>query len=96
MGVYRMKTDDRVTLYDFVLTAVTCPKIPVPQNGFISGCQPPYSVGAVCTQGCNASFVAFGNTVYRTCQSTGMWGGSMLSCQPYAGTLFLPQNFFSY
>lgn len=67
-------------------TAVTCPKIPVPQNGFISGCQPPYSVGSVCTQGCNASFIAFGNTVYRTCQSTGMWGGSMLSCQPYAGS----------
>lgn len=66
--------------------AVSCPKIPVPQNGYITGCQPPYTVGSVCTQGCNASYVAFGNTIYRNCQSTGMWGGSMLTCQPYGGS----------
>lgn len=74
------------------LTAVSCPKIPVPQNGYITGCQPPYTVGSVCTQGCNASYVAFGNTIYRNCQSTGMWGGSMLTCQPYGGKDFVIQD----
>ncbi|XP_056011221.1 deleted in malignant brain tumors 1 protein-like [Ostrea edulis] len=62
--------------------AVSCPKIPVPQNGQITGCKPPYLSGSVCTQVCNASYVAYGNSVYRTCRKNGIWGGSLLTCQP--------------
>ncbi|XP_062572436.1 deleted in malignant brain tumors 1 protein-like [Saccostrea cucullata] len=61
--------------------AITCPKIPVPQNGQITGCQPPYKVGTVCTQVCNASYIPYGNNVYRICRPNGLWGGSMLTCQ---------------
>ncbi|XP_064617048.1 deleted in malignant brain tumors 1 protein-like [Liolophura sinensis] len=65
---------------DIVCTeTVTCSGLSAPQNGGLL-CQPPYNVGNICTQTCNAGFAAKGGHPVRQCLTSGQWSGNAISC----------------
>ncbi|CAH1263269.1 CSMD3 [Branchiostoma lanceolatum] len=62
-------------------TAVTCPVVTNPENGFKRDRSNMHSYGDSVVFACNSGYEIAGTTTSRTCQADGTWSGEEIVCQ---------------
>ncbi|XP_053386020.1 uncharacterized protein LOC123539293 [Mercenaria mercenaria] len=66
--------------------SVECQQLPPLPGVLVFGCSPPYTIGSICEQTCNAGYKPeYPVTGVRVCKQDGTWSGHDINCMKYDG-----------
>ncbi|KAG0422400.1 hypothetical protein HPB47_001772, partial [Ixodes persulcatus] len=89
--VIRFRATDAARLWaecTFTVTVMSnqCDEPPVPENGYVIGCDGDRAVGTTCTYRCNLGHRLFGKST-TVCTANKTWTETGVACNPYAAGL---------